>query len=73
MLENINGKEILDGVRGVEALDREPIARLIVAVSDLVLRHPNIEELDLNPILYGSDGIKIVDWLAMGTLLLDGA
>ena len=73
MLECFDGKAVLDGVRGADAVDREALARLLVAVGDLALEHPEIEELDLNPVFAGPDGVIAVDWLAIGTPLLDGA
>ena len=30
---------------------------------DLALRHPEIDELDLNPVFAGPDGVVVVDWL----------
>ena len=73
MLECFDGKAVLDGVRGADAVDREALARLLVAVGDLALEHPEIEELDLNPVFAGPNGVIAVDWLAIGTSLLDGA
>ncbi|MBM08671.1 MAG: CoA-binding protein [Magnetovibrio sp.] len=71
MLENIDGREVLDGVRGKNAVNRELITKLLVAVSNFALKYPEIEELDLNPVLAGPDGVTVVDWLATGTFLLD--
>jgi acyl-CoA synthetase (NDP forming) len=50
MLDSIAAAEILRGVRGSEAVDREALATLIVNVSQLVADFPEISELDLNPV-----------------------
>ncbi|HRD75741.1 MAG TPA: acetate--CoA ligase family protein, partial [Hyphomicrobiaceae bacterium] len=52
-----------DGARGKAAADRDAVARAIVALSDLAVAHPEIEELDVNPVFAGSDGVAAVDWL----------
>ncbi len=50
MLDGIQAAEMLKGVRGGEAVDREALARLIVGVSELVSDFPEIAEMDLNPV-----------------------
>jgi len=50
MLDSIAAAEILRGVRGSEAVDREALATMIVNVSQLVADFPEISELDLNPV-----------------------
>ncbi len=50
MLDGIQAKEMLHGVRGGDAVDREALADIIVRVSQLVTDFPEIVELDLNPV-----------------------
>jgi acetyl coenzyme A synthetase (ADP forming)-like protein len=50
MLDSIAAAEILRGVRGSEAVNRDALATLIVNVSQLVADFPEISELDLNPV-----------------------
>ena len=50
MLDGIAAAEILRGVRGSEAVDRESLSSMIVNVSQLVADFPEISELDLNPV-----------------------
>ena len=61
MLDSIQAREVLHGVRGGEAVNREALADIIVAVSQLVSDYPEIVELDLNPILARADGATAVD------------
>lgn len=50
MLDGIQAAEMLKGVRGGDAVNREALARLIVGVSQLVSDFPEISEMDLNPV-----------------------
>jgi acetyl coenzyme A synthetase (ADP forming)-like protein len=50
MLDSIQAKEMLHGVRGGDPVNREAIADIIVKVSRLVTDFPEIVELDLNPV-----------------------
>lgn len=61
MLEQLKAKQILEGVRGQEAVDKEALIQLMLDVSQVVQTYPEIEELDLNPVIAYSDGYAIVD------------
>jgi len=63
MLEGIQASEVLKGVRGRAPVDRSALATIIVNVSNLVHDFPEIQEVDLNPILARSDGATAVDAL----------
>ena len=63
MLEGIQAAEVLDGVRGAEAVDRDALTDIIVNVSELIGEFPEIAEIDLNPILAGASGATAVDAL----------
>jgi acetyltransferase len=62
-IEGRRGHAILRGARGRPAADCGALAAALVAMSDLALRHPEIDELDLNPVFAGPDGVVAVDWL----------
>ncbi len=61
MLDGIGAAEILRGVRGSAAVDRMALARIIVAVSQMVTDFPEIHELDLNPVFARPDGATTAD------------
>jgi acetyl coenzyme A synthetase (ADP forming)-like protein len=61
MLTDIDGAEVLRGVRGGPGVDEGALAELIENVSQLVHDFPEISELDLNPILATGDGATAVD------------
>jgi acetyl coenzyme A synthetase (ADP forming)-like protein len=61
MVEGIGAAEILNGVRGAEAVDKAALAGIIKGLSDLVNDFPQFSEVDLNPVLAGPDGATAVD------------
>ena len=63
MLDGIQAAEILRGVRGAEAVDRSALTRIIINVSELIDDFPEIQEIDLNPILANPTGATAVDAL----------
>jgi acyl-CoA synthetase (NDP forming) len=62
MLSSLRGAAILGGLRGSPPVHLGFVAETIVAVGDLMVAHPEIAELDLNPVLAGPDGCVAVDW-----------
>ncbi len=64
MLDEIRLGTLLAGPRGQPPADRAALVRLIVAFSELVAQFGDaIAEVDLNPVIVGSDGCVIVDAL----------
>src|SRR5881397_3743347 len=56
MLDGIQAAEMLKGVRGGDAVNRDALASLIVGVSELVSDFPEISEMDLNPVFATKEG-----------------
>ncbi len=52
---------LLDGYRDVPAADLDALHRVLVAVSQLMADHPQIAELDINPLILGPDGAVALD------------
>jgi len=61
MLDGIQAAEMLKGVRGGDAVNRDALAALIVGVSELVSDFPEISEMDLNPVFATKDGAIAAD------------
>ena len=61
MLDSIAAAEILRGVRGGKAVDRESLAAMIERVSALVADFPEISEMDLNPVFASERGATAAD------------
>jgi len=61
MIDEIKGRAILDGVRGQPALDKQALADTLLRVSSFVEANPDVQELDLNPMLVYAQGAIAVD------------
>jgi len=60
MLSEIRGKKILEGYRGIK-VNREAIIDLLLSVSKLVEENPQIEGMDLNPVLAREKDCVVLD------------
>jgi len=61
MVREIKGFPVLEGVRGQDPADLAALEALILKVSEFVEAHPEIDELDLNPVFAYKDGVIAVD------------
>jgi acyl-CoA synthetase (NDP forming) len=61
MVREIKGFPVLEGVRGQKPADIAGLESLILKVSEFIEAHPEIEELDLNPVFVYPDGVLAVD------------
>lgn len=61
MVREIKGFPVLEGVRGQAPADLAALEGLILKLSEFVDAHPEIEELDLNPVFAYADGVIAVD------------
>ncbi|TAK73993.1 MAG: acetyl-CoA synthetase, partial [Dehalococcoidia bacterium] len=61
MVREIRGLPILQGARGAQPADLPALESLIVKVSQFVAAHPEVAELDLNPVFAYPNGALAVD------------
>jgi len=61
MVRSLRTFPLLDGYRGAPKCDVPAIEDTLVRLSAMVENHPEIAELDANPLLAGPDGAVIVD------------
>jgi len=61
MLEDTRSSVLLDGVRGQKGYDKTTLKKLISICSELIESYPEIEEMDLNPVLLYEKGLDVVD------------
>ncbi len=61
MMREIKSFPILDGVRGRKPVDQEAIAQLLLKTSEVIEAYPQIQEMDLNPVIAHESGLTIVD------------
>ena len=50
MLEEIRGHKILDAFRGKPPVDRDALVDILTAIGRIGLDHPQIKEIDINPL-----------------------
>ena len=63
MLEEFRANKILGSFRGLPRVNRSRLAQDLVAVGQLCLDHPEISEIDINPLIISSDRAIAVDGL----------
>ncbi len=61
MLKEIKSFPILDGIRGKPPCDKKALAELMLICSEIVEAYPDIQEMDLNPVIVYESGLNVVD------------
>ena len=61
--KQLAGRRLLQGVRGRPAVDLDALDGIVGTVSDLLISDPEIEEIDLNPVLVCAGALFVADAL----------
>jgi acetyl-CoA synthetase (ADP-forming) len=61
MIKEIKGYPLLQGVRGKEAASIPALVEIILKISNLIEKNPQIKELELNPVFAYRDRALAVD------------
>ena len=61
MIDDIHSSTLLDGIRGQAPLDKKALRRLLLNISEVIEAYPEIEEMDLNPVIVYPEGLNVVD------------
>ena len=61
MLAELRGAALLKGTRGMPPADEPALASLLANISQLAARHPEIKEMDLNPVVVYQQGLCALD------------
>ncbi len=61
MISEVKAYPLLKGYRNTPPADISAIVKILMKTSKLVMEHPEIKELDLNPIIVYEKGAKTVD------------
>jgi len=61
MIREIKGYRLLTGIRGEKAKDIGAIREILIKLNALAVDNPEIQEIDLNPVIVHEKGISIVD------------
>jgi len=63
MIGDIRGRKILEAVRGMKAVNLDLMAHILVKLSEIALEHPEIKEIDINPLIISNGSPIAVDAL----------
>jgi acetyltransferase len=61
MIAETKSHPILDGARGDQPYDKKALVNLLLVCSEVIESYPQIQEMDLNPVIIHHDGLSIVD------------
>lgn len=67
LMERFPARKLLDGFRGSPPLDRNKFAEILIALGEIGLLYPQIQEIDINPMIVTASGTVAVD----ATIILD--
>ena len=56
MLDEIRSKQLLSDFRGEKAADRSKLIKTLMGISEIGIKHPEVSEIDINPLLVGPAG-----------------
>jgi acetyl-CoA synthetase (ADP-forming) len=65
MMQEIKAHKILDAVRGLEAVDRELLADILIKVGQIGIENEDIKEIDINPVIISRGKPVAVDALVI--------
>lgn len=61
LIKNIKAYPIIKGIRGQKGINEDNLAEIIMRISDLVNNVPEIEEMDINPLIATETDIYAID------------
>jgi len=61
MITEVRSAVILDGFRGKRSVDKKAVCDLLQAVSKIAEAYPQIQEMDLNPVIATEEGLVVAD------------
>jgi acetyltransferase len=56
MIDDVDHQSILGPFRGTQPIDRTQLAKVLASMSDVCAAHPEIDSLDINPLIARKDG-----------------
>ncbi len=65
LFDLIHARELLDSFRGQPPVDRHALARIVLAVARIAEDHPEIREIDVNPLIIAGDRPVAADALVI--------
>ena len=59
LISRLRGQKIIEGFRGEPPVNREELARILIALGDIGLNYPRIHEIDINPLIVTENGAMV--------------
>jgi succinyl-CoA synthetase beta subunit len=67
MMDEIQSKDLLGPFRGKEAVDRDQLAEILIAVGDIGMKYDDVREIDINPVkIYGPRPVAVDALVVLG-------
>jgi acyl-CoA synthetase (NDP forming) len=63
MINELKGKELFNGWRGSPAVDKDQLVEALIKIGLLMISHPEIKEIDINPVRIYEKGLIALDAL----------
>jgi acetyltransferase len=61
IIEKTNAYKLLKGFRNIQPVDIQKVEETLVKFSQMIIDHPEIKEIDINPLIASDDGLTAVD------------
>jgi acyl-CoA synthetase (NDP forming) len=61
MIEEVQGRLLLEGIRGTGPLDRRSLVKALLSISRMLTENQSISEIDINPLLVLNNGVVALD------------
>jgi acyl-CoA synthetase (NDP forming) len=61
MIRELKGYGLIAGYRGRPPIDEQSLADCLLAVARIAEEHPEVMEIDLNPVFAYPDGVRVAD------------
>jgi len=65
MMQEIRGRKILDAVRGMETVDLDMLADILITIGKIGMENERIKEIDINPLIISNGKPVAVDALVV--------
>ena len=62
MVRAIKGYPLIVGIRGQKPKDEKALIELMKSVAKMVKDHPEIDQIDLNPVMLYEKGLSVADY-----------
>lgn len=67
LADGLQARALLDGHRGSPAVSRDALGAVLAALGDLLLSHPELDEVEINPLRATDDGLVALDAVLLVT------